>query len=961
MRSLALFIFGCWCSVLAHGQFHTPTIDGVIAPGEYGTHLDGLNQQTAAGIIWYQTWDASYFYIGVQGLNPANDAVNIFVDGSPALPVNGDQPASGSLSSEAYDQIITELPFRCNYFCFVKAGYDEWKNDDGLGTWGAGTVNGIIKATTLTTTEFRIPWSSITGAGMPPSFNWNGFISYDNGGVNGTFGQVPTANPSTAGGSIPLTQWSTLYYTIRDTDNGTADQPFKWISVAYREDNSAATTGGYSLPPGTYMDITVNDNSTDNLDNINNNYQYDNAEVCNRILLSHGTFQVYGDLYIGQGSGLFPADNTPADVLAVVELYGNCGLYNRGRLDCVPELDNPGDELNRRILVEVVDTLTIEYNQNLQVGFFRFGDLQIRAGALMRASTTTPGDVNIEFQMGTIDNNGTMQLTDPIGATVNIYTRGFMPVQDNVVYLTSSAGTGIFNLNTLLIGTEVGYLRPVSTAAPVTINLSQNLEIYSNLICQDGTGELNFAFVGTGEQYIRGAVGETSEPVATAIPTLPVEVTFNDITIHNDNGLANNNLNADVFFQSFNTATYGNIDFLIAGELTLISGDLVTRDRVAPTVAGAVHELTLLEGGTIDATGTVSDIGGAPSSFVDGPFRREVASAALSTEVFPIGKSATLLGVEVGDYRRLVLLVDQQSAASNVYVAEMFLGDQSGAYAWPDPLPENVANISNIRHWSVSDTSALMTFDQLQINLSYGDNEYSDAVTNEPALRILKDNGAGQWYNIQPLGVGGSAAPDGEITSQDINGFSISPFGDFILANVNGIFNPLDGNRLILSGDLTEEHAHLSILGGGAPYQTYQVLRSSPRRQNEQEIARIEYPAIEEFFTDASIQNEQYVYRVKGLLPDGRERYSNAIYLHPERKEIVWADDDLFRLFRRSADQAATVVVQDLRGKIVWEFVWPSQVQELDLQVLNALAGGRYLLKYHPLTGPGAVIWIHVK
>lgn len=945
MRSLALLIVGCLWSVMAYGQFTTPAIDGVISPGEYGTHTNGIHQQTSGGVTWFLTWDATYLYIGVQGLNSANDAVTVYVDADPAVPVNNALNAAGSLTGEAYDQVLTELPFRGDYFCFVKAGYDEWKNDDGAGGWGAGTANLFTKSTSATVTEFRIPWADITGTARPAAFNWSGFLTYDNAGSNGSYGHVPVANPGVAGGSTALTQWSALYYTVRNTDNATTDQPFEWISIAYREDNSAASTGGYLLPAGTYMDITINDNSTDNLDNINNNYQYDNNEVCNRILLQSGTFAVYGDLYIGQGSGLFPADNTPGAVAATVEIHGDCEFRNFGRLDCVPELDNPGDEANRRLLFDVVDTLTIEYSNNLQVGFFRFGDLTIRNGALMRSSATTAGDVNIEFEMGTIDNNGTMEMTNPIGSNVDIFTRGFMPSQDNVVFMTSSGGTGVFNLHTLLIGTEVGYLRPVNTAAPITINLSQNLEIYSNLVCQDGTGELNFAFVGTGDQYIRGAVGETSEPVVTAVPTLPVEVSFHDITINNNNGLGNNNLNADVFFQSFNTAIYGNIDFLIAGELTLTSGDLVTRDRANPTAAGAVHELTLLEGGTVNATGSVSDIGGAPSSFVDGPFRREVASAALSTEVFPIGKSATFFGVDVGDYRRLVLQVDQQSAASNVYVAEMFLGDQSGAYTWPDPLPEMIANISNIRHWSVSDTATGMTYDQLQVNLSYGDDEYSDAVPNAPALRIVKDNGAGQWYNIQPLGVGGSASPNGEITSQDITGFPVTPFGDFTLANIDGSFNPLNVADLRLKGEWKDGISTLFIEAGGEVYSSYQVFRSSPDI-GTREMQRISNPAMEVNLNDPLVIPGEYMYRVKGTLSDGREVYSNSVLLNVESDSDVQFDPELMVISRIEATPSASVKVMDLSGKKMGEFRFSESMMSLELTGLQDLASGRYLVIY---------------
>lgn len=941
MRSFVLFLTATLSISVLFAQFNTPTLNGAIGAGEYGTHVDGVNQQTSGAVTWYMTWDNTYLYLAATGLNPNNDAVNLYIDANPALPVNGNNTFLGSLTTEAYDQVTTELPFQADYFGFVKTSYNEWKNDDAAGAWGAGTTFAFAVAVTGASVEFRVPWTEITGGARPASFNWMAFISYDNAGNNGTFSPVPVLNPTGTAASAPVTLWATRYYTVESTDNGTATSPFSLNSFAYREDNSAATTGGYVLTPGTFHDITINDNSPDNLDNEFNTYLYDNAEICNRVLLDDGTFELSGKIFIGRGSGLLPNDNTVGNVLATINVNEEVIIENRGRLDCVPELSVAGDENNRRITFNVIDTLTIE-TATVAVGLFRFGDMDIQSTGVLRSSTASVANTDIEFEMATVDNNGRMDLVGTNGSTVNFYTRGFIPGQDNIVYLTSSAGTGVFNLNTLLVGTQTGYLRPVNTAAPITVNLSGDLNIYSNLVAVDGTGELNFAFVGTGEQYIRGTIGETSEPVYMGgTPSLPVEVYFNDITINNNNGLGDNNLNADVFFETYSNIGTGNINYFIGGSLTLQSGDLVTRSRVTPNATFAVHELTLQEGGTVSYAGAVSDVGTAPSCFVDGPFRREVATAALSTEEFPIGKSGLYFGVDVGDYRRLLLQVDQTTAASNVYVAETFLGDRSGTYAWPDPLPELISIISNVRYWNLQDTSSTMTFDQVFVNLSYGDDEYSDAVPDAPALRIVKDDGAGQWYNVQPLGVGGSASPNGEITSLDIQAMPITPFGDMTLANIDGFFNPLESNWIRLTGEESDGAVELS-------WETVsdERLKISVLRDAGQGFELIETTGdIAGPVRDEDAPRGELVYRLRGESPDGRILYSNAVALSLEKTAfLIHEEYDMITLSRSQTDLPAMVDVMDLSGKIVRKLELHAGEGVLSIPI-SSLASGQYVIR----------------
>ena len=49
-------------------QWTTPTIDGSIANGEYGTN-NQLNNAGNTGQTWYMTWDANNLYVGIVNAN----------------------------------------------------------------------------------------------------------------------------------------------------------------------------------------------------------------------------------------------------------------------------------------------------------------------------------------------------------------------------------------------------------------------------------------------------------------------------------------------------------------------------------------------------------------------------------------------------------------------------------------------------------------------------------------------------------------------------------------------------------------------------------------------------------------------------------------------------------------------------------------------------------------------------
>ena len=205
-------------------QWATPTIDGNIAPGEYGTNNSLANAGNTSQ-TWYMTWDASNLYVGIVNANLAEGAV-IYLTGNPQNPPTCCSNTDGNLTGFNYDNTdFAALPFRAKFVTYVKNGYREYRNSDGNGGWTAPTSNYgqyADNSSNGNTREVAIPWSASTGgAGIPSSFVFFGYLTSSGGYI---YGQVPTDNSigAFAGTSASATQ----YYSIVNTGNGSSTAPF---------------------------------------------------------------------------------------------------------------------------------------------------------------------------------------------------------------------------------------------------------------------------------------------------------------------------------------------------------------------------------------------------------------------------------------------------------------------------------------------------------------------------------------------------------------------------------------------------------------------------------------------------------------------------------------------------------------------------------------------------------------
>jgi glycosidase len=205
----------------AQGQWTTPAIDGNIGAGEYGPN-NQLNNAGNTGQTWYMTWDATNLYVAITNANLGEAAV-IYVEPNPPTPVTGGSNANGSLTGFNYDGTsFSSLPFRAQFVTYVKDGYREYRNANGSGGWGGSTANygSYASSGTGNVREVAIPWSSITGGGIPPSFLFFGYLTSSGGYV---YGQAPSDN---AGALIGTSAAYTQYFSVTNTGNRSSTPPF---------------------------------------------------------------------------------------------------------------------------------------------------------------------------------------------------------------------------------------------------------------------------------------------------------------------------------------------------------------------------------------------------------------------------------------------------------------------------------------------------------------------------------------------------------------------------------------------------------------------------------------------------------------------------------------------------------------------------------------------------------------
>jgi len=481
---LAAIFFVCagimsWQASTLLAQFNTPTIDGLISAGEYGTHTDGSNQQTNGGTVWYMTWDAANLYVGISGAN-VNEAAVIYVDGNPIAPINGGTNADGTLVGQNYDGTsFAALQFRADYVSYFKEGYQEYRTADGSNSWsGANSPSGSFFSNLSNVREYAIPWSNITGSGLPSAFNWFGYVTSNLGTSppgGFVYGEMPVENGE---GFIGTSAREQRYFTVSNTANGGSTKPFSRNSYVF---NSASDISGFGAI--SVFDFTMNSSgqqifrSTDGSTwTIGGNLRVDAGTI--HFDNTTGAATVSGNVVISSG-GTLNLGNVIGGDINVAGNWTNNGTFNHN---------------SRTVTFNGTGTQTISGSSTTNFGF-----LTINVGSstdiveALSAITTTSG--NLTLTQGTLKISSASTFTPFSGSETIPAAAGFHLNHASAVSNWGSTGSLdldgklIIDNGTLTIGSSSGNeltMNAATTEATInngTLNLAGRVRVVSS-----GTG-----------------------------------------------------------------------------------------------------------------------------------------------------------------------------------------------------------------------------------------------------------------------------------------------------------------------------------------------------------------------------------------------------------------------------------------------------------------------------------------
>jgi hypothetical protein len=279
------------------------TVNGTIAANEYGNHTNGQNQETNS-ITTYMTWDNTNLYIGIGPTNNnTNEPFVLYLDVDPIIPINGGTNTDGSLNGfNNYNRCTYNQPFRSDFVLFWRGGaspYHEYRLDNGANAFGAQTANTLTWAQSGSGAgqgqEIAIPWSAITGAGRPASFNWFSHKIYDNNATNnGIYGQLPAENPGGAQNVAAYTLQALRYYTVTTTVVGSSTPPMSRNCYTHPLGVTNNSFGAISV-----WDFTMNSTSQQ-IARLNSGGDWN---IANNLIVSNGTiFFGSGGVNYGQSA-----------------------------------------------------------------------------------------------------------------------------------------------------------------------------------------------------------------------------------------------------------------------------------------------------------------------------------------------------------------------------------------------------------------------------------------------------------------------------------------------------------------------------------------------------------------------------------------------------------------------------------------------------------------------------------
>lgn len=288
---MALVALLTCATATVNAQFFTtpPTIDGNVDAG-YVTGVNG----------WSIGWDDTYLYLRKSTTD--NQPVIAYFDIDPVVPVSGGTNTNGSLTGFTHWGITPGLPFRADFKIYWEESLLEYQTDNGTGDWNSINTIGISERTNGNANkECRIPWSLITGAGRPASFNWFGYCNsrVDPGFI---FDVIPGNFLNPGGANLPAPKFNG-YHTVTNTNSEGTVSP---VDLNFRSLEIRSDFGYTGDMPAALYDVTVNSTG-------NNLRLLRNLDIANNLFITTGGLRADGGnrtLTFTSGSGTLTNNGT---------------------------------------------------------------------------------------------------------------------------------------------------------------------------------------------------------------------------------------------------------------------------------------------------------------------------------------------------------------------------------------------------------------------------------------------------------------------------------------------------------------------------------------------------------------------------------------------------------------------------------------------------------------------------
>lgn len=615
---LAFFFFFLLTLVpfAARAQYTTATVNGTIGASEYGTHTDGSNQNTNSGVVTYMTWDATNLYVGVSG-STVGEAIVLYLDKDPQVPVNGGTNANGTNVGFNYDGAnFAALQFRADLVLYAKNGYREYRTADGSNGWstsgttGWGSYSDNSTFTASGVQELALPWSAV--GGIPASFN---FFVYKTSSAGFVYGQQPTANSPV--GSIGTTARWQRYYTVTSTTNGSATKPFSRDCYVFNSTSNITGFGAISV-----WDFTMNSSGLS----------------LTRTTGAGGAWTISGSLVVGNGTVDFGSSSNTATVGSSSGAGGTTfGGVNMSGGALTLSTASGGDLNLNGNFIKTGGTFTANSRQVAFTGNSkqRWNSSATESQNIYIANSNTTDSVRLETSITNTLAAGTISLsastktvlcggaTWTTGSTGAITTAGAFQILPGASFVSATSGTHTFTSGVMTVNGT--YRRSVS-------NTMTGLTTTTLVIGATGTYDHNMD-AGTipAPTWTAGTPGATclvSGWVGTTSPPTGLTQTYQNFTWNSTGMTATLNLNGGLLAVNgkFTATSTG------SGNLRLTGSTGVTMNFGSLSQTGGTLYVTTTGTQTLNISGT------AGVSLTGGTFGNSGAGA--STIVFN-GASAT--------------------------------------------------------------------------------------------------------------------------------------------------------------------------------------------------------------------------------------------------------------------------------------------------------------------------------